>query len=250
MEMKINSLDIIIPVYNEGNNIKDTLDYLSINIRNIKKIKYTVYIVYDFDDDDTLPVIRRIRKDYNFKVVLLKNETGGVVNAIKKGFQTSKGDYILVTMADKSDDYEILPDMVKKARNGDDIICASRYMKGGRLIGGPFFKQLLSRIAGISLHFLTRIPTHDVTNSYKLYNREVIKKIKIESDGGFEIGLEILVKAYLLGYKIGEVPSRWWDRSEGVSKFKLFKWIPKYLKWYYFLIKELYSRKLKNIFYL
>ncbi len=107
-------------------------------------------------------------------------------------------------------------------------------MKGGRLVGGPFFKQALSRISGLTLHYLRGIPTHDATNSFKLYDAAMVRELSIESVAGFELGLELTVKAFLNGYRIAEIPSTWRDRSAGTSKFRLFKWLPHYLKWYFY----------------
>ena len=84
--------------------------------------------------------------------------------------------------------------MMKKFAEGYDVICGSRYMKGGSQTGGPWLKKTLSRMAGISLHLITGIPSHDVSNSFKLYRRSLVQSINIESTGGFEIGMEILVK--------------------------------------------------------
>lgn len=231
------TIDVIMPVYNEAENIEKTLNYLYSHIKKINN-KITLYIIYDFDEDNTLPIIKKIKKNYNINICLIKNKTEGILNAIKTGFSTGHGEYKILTMSDGSDDYDILPLMIKKISKGYDIICASRYMKGGKLYGGPFFKQLLSRIAGITLYYLTGIPTHDITNSYKLYNSELLKNINIESTGGAEISMEITIKAYLNNYKITEIPARWWDREKGTSQFNFSKWLPKYLKWYLFLLKN------------
>ena len=91
-------------------------------------------------------------------------------------------------------------------------------------------------MAGLSLNLLTRIPTHDISNSFKLYSRNVLSTTEIKSTGGFEIGMEIVVKSYLKGFKIAEVPTVWKDRVEGKSNFKLMKWLPKYLYWYFYLV--------------
>ena len=77
-------------------------------------------------------------------------------------------------------------------------------MKGGRLIGGPWFKQLLSRLSGLTLCWFRGIPTHDATNAFKIYDRAMLGDIHIESKGGFELSLEITVKAFLAGYTISE----------------------------------------------
>jgi hypothetical protein len=135
--------------------------------------------------------------------------------------------------------------MAKAAAEGADLVCASRYMKGGKQYGGPFLKGLFSRMAGVSLHWFTGIPTHDISNSFKLYRKAMLDAIPIESAGGFEIGMEITVKAFLQGYKIAEVPTTWTDRAAGVSNFKLWKWLPLYLHWYWLCVKSRRKKKLK-----
>ena len=105
-------------------------------------------------------------------------------------------------------------------------------MKGGKQMGGPPLKTLLSRAAGLSLHYLAGVPTHDATNNFKMYRGSFLAAIEIEATAGFEIGLELVAKAYVGGYRIGEIPSVWTDRVAGESRFNLQKWLPQYLKWY------------------
>jgi len=224
-------LTIVIPVYNEAENIKTALDLIAAKVES----PHTVSIVYDKDEDTTVPVVREIAPQYKNPVVLLKNKYGrGALNAIKTGLEEAQTEFVIVTMADLSDPPEVINAMLKKAEDdGADIVCGSRYMKGGRQIGGPFLKGFLSRMAGLSLHFLTGIPTHDISNSFKLYRKTMLEKISIESQGGFEIGMEICVKAFLSGYKVTETPTEWYDRSDGQSNFKLWQWLPSYLRWYW-----------------
>ncbi len=233
------NLDIIIPVYNEGESIIKVLNEVNSCISH----KLTVYVVYDFDEDSTLPTLYSVKDNYDFPIIPYKNNLGrGVINALKAGFEAATADYILVIMADLSDRLSDVNIMIDMMNNGYDLVCGSRYMKGGKKIGGPFWKGLFSRIAGLSLHFLTRIPTHDITNSFKLYSKKVIDSIDFESTGGFEIGMEITVKAYNNGFKIGEVPTSWQDRVEGESNFKTIQWIPHYLHWYFYCIKNTWFR--------
>ena len=236
-------IDIVVPVYNEGANIEPLLNKLADTIRTPKR----VLIVYDLDTDDTLPVVRRIAENYSFEILLVRNAYGrGALNAIRTGFQTAVNESVLVVMADLSDSLEIVDRMYgKMTQENYDLICGSRYMRGGKQHGGPFWKGLFSRLAGISLHLLTRIPTHDISNSFKMYRRSMLDRITIESDGGFEIAMEITVKAYLAGYRITEIPSEWFDRDEGSSRFQLKKWIPKYLHWYFYCIGRTWSGKKK-----
>jgi glycosyltransferase involved in cell wall biosynthesis len=226
-------LGIIIPVYNEGANIEATLLALEKNIHT----PHNTYIVYDFEDDNTLPVVNKMQAK-GLPVELLKNPIPGVANAIKMGLRKISNDYLLVTMADLSDDCSIVDQMYKLMSQGYDIVCGSRYMRGGRQIGGPFFKKLLSRTAGISLKYLAGLSVHDVTNSFKLYRKSMLNKIDIQSEDGFEIGIEITVKAHFAGYKITELPCIWTYRQAGQSRFKILKWIPKYLRWYFFALNK------------
>ena len=222
---------IVIPVYNEGGNIRSTLSAIRRDVRS----EYAVAIVYDRDDDTTLPEAAAWEKENGVRVRRIRNKYGrGALNAIRTGMEEADSEYVIVTMADLSDPPSVMNDMIEKAdREQADIVCASRYMPGGRQIGGPFLKGLLSRCAGLSLRSLADLPTHDPTNSFKLYRKSFLTKMTIESTGGFELGLELVVKAWKQGYKVTEVPTEWHDRVDGKSNFKLWKWLPHYLHWYF-----------------
>jgi glycosyltransferase involved in cell wall biosynthesis len=230
-------LGIIIPVHNEGENIGKTIGAIEKNI----KTSHRIYIVYDFDEDDTLPVARAISKE-GVDIVFLKNAQTGVVNAIKKGLREAQEESLLVSMADMSDDYSVVDRMCVLMRDGYDVVCGSRYMKEGRQIGGPLVKKTISRLVGVSLRYLTGLPTHDATNSFKLYRKKMLDSMVVESDGGFEVGMEIVTKAHFSGFKVTEVPCTWLDRVKGESRFRLFKWAPKYLRWYFYAFKKAYLR--------
>lgn len=222
---------IVIPVYNEKENIINSLTAINNTIIG----EFQVIIVFDSDNDNTLPAIKSIEKNLNFKIIYLKNKYGrGALNAIKSGMESADSEYVVITMADLSDPPSVINDMIKKAdEENADIVCGSRYMKNGQQKGGPILKSWLSKIAGLSLHYLIGLPTHDPTNSFKLYRKSFLAQNSIESTGGFELGLELVVKAWKNGFKVTEVPSSWIDREHGKSNFQLKKWLPKYLYWYF-----------------
>ena len=223
-------LSIVIPVYNEGANFPG----LWLEVTKHLTIPFTAFVAYDFDGDDTLPVVQKIIAEGEPRLKLVKNSYGrGVVGAIRTGFDAAPDGPVLVVMADLSDDLGQVSKMLELYRRGSHIVVGSRYMKGGRIIGGPWFKQLLSRLSGLSLCWFRGIPTHDATNAFKIYDRAMLDTIQIESRGGFELSLEITVKAFLAGYTISETPTTWRDRTAGESRFKLWKWLPHYLKWYF-----------------
>lgn len=227
--MMKNKLDIILPIYHEEETIARV-------IKNIEKNVYTPHkliFIYDSTDDPTLKIIPKKKN-----IVIVKNKFGtGIVNAIKTGFSVSSAQYIILMMADGSDNPADIDKMVKKLENSFDIVCASRYTGQGARQGGPILKGLFSRIACLTLHYIADVPTTDATNAFKGFRNSVVKKIKIESRGGFELPLEIVVKSWQKGYKIGEIPTKWKEREKGKSKFKLLKWIPHYLKWYFLAIR-------------
>ncbi|MBI4516030.1 MAG: glycosyltransferase family 2 protein [Deltaproteobacteria bacterium] len=228
-------LSIVIPVFNEGANIRATLESLYAQVQVPKR----VYVVYDFEEDDTLPVVRALQAQLP-ELHLLRNRFGrGAHSAIRTGLLAPAGGVAVVMMADLSDDVRALPLMYEKARAGAMVVCASRYSPGGRQIGGPWLKGRLSRLAGWSLHHLVGLPTLDVTNSFKAYRRELLDAVTIESDGGFEIGMELVVKAFAAGYRVEEVPCvSHADRPAGSSRFQLLRWFPKYLRWWAYAVRN------------
>jgi dolichol-phosphate mannosyltransferase len=224
-------LHIVTPVYNEGDNFPELY-------RQVSKIKtpHELIVVYDFDQDTTVSVVKKLQKK-DKRLILHKNTKGkGVLGALLNGFDYVKEGPVLVIMADLCDDLSIVDSMYKEYKKGATIVCPSRYMKGGQQLGGPLFKRCLSRVAGVSLHYVRRFPIHDVTNSFRLYDKKFIDSITIESTGGFSVTMEITVKAFRQGKKIVEIPTVWRDRSAGESKFKLREWLPSYLRWYFYAL--------------
>lgn len=217
------------PAYNEGENIVPTLTGIA---EHVRARPLEVLVVYDFDGDTTVPVLERLRPDMPW-LRPVKNQLGrGALNAMRCGLRTAAAPYAIVTMADGSDEPEVMDEMLARARAGADVVAGSRYMRGGRQLGGPLLKRTLSRAAGLSLHWLGGIPTHDSTSNFRLYSRRLLDAVTIESNAGFELGLELTVKAHRLGLRVDEVPTTWRDRTAGESRFRLWRWLPHYLRWY------------------
>jgi dolichol-phosphate mannosyltransferase len=221
-------LAIVLPVYNEGEAVEPVLRALSAGVHT----PHEMVVVYDFEEDTTVPVVERLRDELP-GLRGLRNDIGrGVLNAMKAGIAGTTAPYVLISMADGSDEPHVVDPMVALARDGADVVSASRYMKGGRQIGGPPLKRLLSRVAGLTLHWFAGVPTHDPTNNFKLYSRRFLDATTIESTAGFELALELTVKATLARRVVAEVPTTWRDRTAGQSNFKMRKWLPHYLHWY------------------
>jgi glycosyltransferase involved in cell wall biosynthesis len=231
-------LDIVIPVYNEGRNIGATLRALASSLGTPTR----VLICHDSPDDDTLPAIRD-NPPAGLDIAFVRNRGRGAHSAVMTGFAASIAPFVLMYPAD--DDYNagMLEQMVALARSGADIVCASRFMPGGAMIGCPPVKAVLVRAANFTLHRFARLPTTDASNGFRLFSRRVIERIPVESAQGFCYSIELLVKAHRLGWRIAEVPVRWFERRHGQSRFRVLKWLPAYLRWYAYAFATTWLRR-------
>lgn len=224
------ALSVVIPVYNEGENAEPTLRGV---VQRTTARPLEVLVVHDFDEDTTVPVVKRLQSELP-ELRLHRNTLGrGALNAMKSGLRAARAPYVLITMGDGSDDAADIDSMYRLARDGADVVAGSRYVRGGRQVGGPLLKRTMSRTAGLTLHWLGGLPIHDATSNFRLYSKRLLNQVTIESQGGFELGLELTVKAYRLGLRVAEVPTTWRDRTAGESRFQMRKWIPRYLHWYW-----------------
>lgn len=239
MRSSVAPLTVVVPVYNEGANMGRWWDLAGPHLPRGAQ----VVVVYDFEEDDTLPVVRALQ-GAGAPLRSLANSGRGALAAIVTGLRSVDRGPVLVSMADLSDDPASIPAMLAAYEQGADVVVASRYMRGGQQIGGPWLKGQLARWGGRSLHWLAGFPVHDATNSFRLYDAELVRQLAIESAGGFEVGMEITLKAWMLGRRVVEVPSTWRAREEGKSRFRLARWLPRYARlWARALVHGLSRRR-------
>ena len=227
-----NELDILIPVFNENETIIKTIK----NISSAVQCNYRILICYDYDEDPTLDIINK-NFSQNSKIVFVKNFSRGFNNALISGFTNSTAEAILVFMADDHANHSMINSCYTKFKEGYHVVCPSRFVKGGKMIGNPLLKGLLTRMVSFFLFNFTTFPIKDSTNSFRLFSKELIKKVTIESNKGFTLSLELTAKAHRLGYKITEIPATWIERDKGKSRFKLIAFILPYTKWLFYIIK-------------
>ncbi len=227
---------VVVPVYNEAQSIGEFFR----RARSSLPPDFELLLCYDFDEDNTVAAVADLSDEAKPPHTrLVRNRLGrGPRHAIEVGMREACAPVVLVTMADLSDDYANVEDMIAKAEAGADVVCGSRYMPGGRQIGGPWLKRQLSWLAGMSLYGIGALPVHDPTNSFKAYRKAFLDRVRIESSEGFCLGLELTIKAHYSGGKVEEVPVTWRDRSAGESSFRLAKWLPMYLRWYLVAIRR------------
>jgi dolichol-phosphate mannosyltransferase len=221
-------VSLVIPAHREGPSIGAVLDRIVESVT----LPFEALVVVDFEDDETVDVVRG-RGDDRFRV-LVGTYGRGPSHAIRFGIDAARAATIVVTMADGSDDPRQVDDLARLVERGVVVAAASRYSSGGQQVGGPLLKTTLSRLAGRSLHLLARVGTRDATNSFKAYSAAFLRDVGIESRHGFEIGIELTAKARRLRLPVAEIPTIWLDREAGVSNFNVAAWIPYYLRWYLF----------------
>lgn len=223
-------LDIVVPVYNEGKNIIPLLE----DVRRHVETPYRVLICYDFDEDDTLPAVAAYPHKDAVEIKFVKNTGRGPNLAVVTGIHQSTAPFVLAYMADDDFNADVIDRMVERAKAGAVVVAGSRFVPGGFMDGCVWYKKLLTVTANKSMHLLGRSPIRDNTNGFKLFTRELLDLVELESTEGFTYGIELVAKAHRLGLRLDEMPAKWYERREGESRFQILPWIKPYLRWYFF----------------
>lgn len=229
----MSKLDIIIPIFNEGKQIIKLLDQFNLKLQT----EITIYLCYDNDDDNIFQNLDLL-KNLKFEIKLIKNPNKGPCTAVIEGLKKSNANCKIVFPADDFINIDLIDKMYNKHLNDDaDIVVASRFIEGGSMKGCPLLKSILVRLASGTLYFFSSIPVRDASNGFRLFSQKLLNNVKLESKLGFAYSLELLVKCNRLKFKIVELPAQWEERSEGESRFKIFKWLREYLRWYFYGLK-------------
>jgi len=231
-------LDIIIPVYNEGENIVRLLKDLESGIT----YDFRVLICYDSENDNTLEYLRNknvIKKE----ILLIKNPKQGPNSAIIEGINSSRSEIILVYMADDFENIKIVNKMIKLIESGNDLVIPSRFIAGGKMLNAKKMKKAVTVTGSYLMYYLAGIPFKDCTNAFKMFSKNLKDKIKLKSTTGFTYAMELTTKSYLFNFKVVEIPSIWIDETGRKSNFKVLKWLRFYIYWMlYALLKNFFKR--------
>ena len=226
-------VSVVIPAHNEEQAIGSTLESVLSGVAS----PFEIIVVADHCTDRTEAIVATFAKK-NSHIRLLRNERArGFSNAVITGFQHAQGEFVVPLMADACDDPRTINPMREALeRPGVDVVCGSRYMKGGRKTGGPFLQDLCSRIVCYSLRFFARVPTWDATNAFKMYRREFLLRISYDMPAmGTEYSLALLIRARAHGGRIIEVPTTWVWRELKPSlaqEIRVLRRFPGYWPWY------------------
>jgi len=219
-------LDIIIPVYNEDENIVQLLKALEDEI----VCNFRVLICYDSESDKTLKYLKN-NNVINKEILLIKNPKQGPNSAIIEGINSSIAEIILIYMADDFESVKLINNMVNLIESGNDLVIPSRFIPGGNMLGAKKIKKMITIIGSYLIYYLARIPFKDCTNAFKMFSANLKNKIKLDSTTGFTFALELTTKSYLSNFKIIEIPSVWIETKNRKTNFKIYKWLPYYIYW-------------------
>ena len=236
-------LDIIIPVYNEDENIVRLLK----SLENEIACNFKVLICYDSEADTTLKYIKN-NKIIKNEILLIKNPKKGPNSAIIGGINSSNAKMILIYMADDFENIKLINRMTDLIELGNDLIIPTRFMPGGKMIGAVKIKEIVTRIGSYLIYYLAGIPFRDCTNAFKMFSANLKDKVKFDSTVGFTFALELVAKSYFLKSKIVEIPSTWIEIKNRKSNFKILKWIPYYIYWLLYSMITNYTLGIKNFF--
>ena len=217
-------ISVVVPAHNEEGNLENLVSKLvSVLECHKETADYEIVLVNDNSKDCTPSIIDALAKE-NLRIKPVhRKDTPGFGNAIKSGFNVASGDVIIPVMGDLSDNPEDIPRLVRKIEEGYDIAYGSRFVDGGTLNEYPISKMIANRSFNNLVRFSFGIPHKDITNAFKAYSRAVLDGIGVDNieAKGFDLTIEVPLKAHILGFKSVEVPVSWNGRKRGEAKLKL-----------------------------
>ena len=239
----MNKLDIIIPVYNEDENIIKLLKLLEKEVI----CDFRVLICYDSESDKTLKYLKNNNIIKN-KILLIKNPKNGPNSAIITGIKSAEAEIILVYMADDFENVQLINRMTNLIQSGNDLVIPSRFISGGKMLGAVKVKEIITRVGSNLIYYLAGIPFKDCTNAFKMFSSSLKEKINFNSTVGFTFALELTAKSYFLKAKIVEIPSIWIEIKNRKSNFKVFRWLPYYIYWLLYSVIRNIAFRIKFFF--
>ncbi len=219
--MKTDRSIVIIPTYNEKENIENI-------IRAVMALEdnFNILIIDDGSPDGTAAIVKGLMEtDFNDRLYIVERSgKQGLGTAYIAGFKWSIEhgyDYIFEMDADFSHAPADLPRLLSACRDeGYDVAIGSRYVSGVNVVNWPMGRVLMSYFASKYVHIVTGLPIHDATAGFKCYRREVLETIELDKIHfkGYAFQIEMKFTAYKCGFKIKEVPVIFVNRELGISK--------------------------------
>jgi dolichol-phosphate mannosyltransferase len=221
-------LSVVIPARDEAGCITSTIEHLHLELR-LHDVPHEIVVVDDGSTDSTWAILRGLR-DHVPELRPVQNlARPGFGRAIVCGLDHTRGDAIVIMMADESDDCRDVVRYWKILNEGWDCVFGSRFIRGGGVIDYPWPKLRVNRLANLFLRLLFRIRLNDTTNAFKAYRRSAIDGCRPLISPHFNLTIELPLKAIVRGYSWTVIPITWRNRRVGEPKLKIKEMGSRYL---------------------
>jgi len=213
-------ISIILPTYNERENIGPLVDEI---VCNVKNVNYEIIIVDDNSPDGTGEEAKRLGKKYNRVRTIIRTKDKGLAKSIKEGILNSKGEYIVIMDTDFSHPPDVISRLLKSVR-GNDMVLASRYIKGGSMVA-PFHKFFLSKLLNQTIGLILGVDIKDLTGGFFVIKKGVLKLTDLDKifQGYGDYFFKLAYTLKKRNSTIKEIPFRYGERIYGSSKTVLIK---------------------------
>jgi dolichol-phosphate mannosyltransferase len=208
--------------------IPATVEHLYVELR-LHNIEHEIVTVDDGSTDGTWTVIQEVMSRVPTLRPIKNTGENGFGRAIIYGIDHSRGDAVVVMMADESDDSRDVVRYCQLLNEGWDAVFGSRFIRGGGVIDYPWHKLLINRMANFFLRVLFHVPFNDFTNAFKAYRRHVLDGSRPFLSPHFNLTVELPLKTIVRGYSWTVMPITWRNRRSGVSKLKIKEMGSRYL---------------------
>jgi dolichol-phosphate mannosyltransferase len=213
-------LSVVIPMRNEEGAISSTVEHLHLELR-LRHIPHEIVTVDDGSTDSTWQIIQGLRDRIPTLQPVQNNSDHGFGRAVVCGIDHSKGDAVIVMMADESDDCRDVVRYWEMLGEGWDAIFGSRFIRGGGVIDYPLHKLIVNRMANLFLRVLFNAPMNDFTNAFKAYRRAALDGCRPFLAPHFNLTVELPLKIIVRGFTWTVMPITWRNRRHGISKLKI-----------------------------
>jgi dolichol-phosphate mannosyltransferase len=224
----ITLLAVVIPARNEEGAIAATVEHLHLEL-HLHGVPHEIVVVDDGSTDDTWDKLAELAQRVPTLRPVQNNGDHGFGRAIVRGIDYSKGDAVVIMMADESDDCRDVVEYWRVLNEGWDAVLGSRFIRGGGVIDYPVHKLLINRLANLFLRLLFRVPLNDFTNAFKAYRRHTLDGCRPFLSPHFNLTVELPLKSIIRGYSWTVIPITWRNRRSGISKLKIREMGSRYL---------------------
>lgn len=214
-------LSIVIPAYNEQENIERCIDELTETVVQKYGIDSEILVVNDNSTDDTAATVRRIAESNSNVRLISRTPPGGFGRALRSGLKAVTGEAVVIYMADLSDDPEDVVKYYHKLEEGYDCVFGSRFVRGSEIRDYPPVKRVINRIVNNCVRWMFWTQFNDLTNAFKAYRTSVIRECGPFRASHFNITLEMSLSVLCRDYKVAQIPIKWYGRTWGSSNLRL-----------------------------